>query len=146
MGAQDSRYDLCLMAAPAIYMNRNVCFNYTSYLLRLLKKQENILLRCVFMLMTSEEIIAQSRLYRILYISSCLPMQRLAAKTPELREWGWGPISNGDAIDTLHKKMIGIVNDSTKVLDKGFMMNMFSKYIDALPPFQEYWEHLFEEK
>ncbi len=39
-----------------------------------------------------------------------------------------------------------IVNDPTKVLDEGFMMNMSSKYIDALPPFQEYWEHLFEKK
>ncbi len=99
------------------------------------------MLRCLLVLMT---IIAQSRMYGILYTSFCLPMQWPAAKTPELREWGWGPISNGDAIDTLRKKMIDIVNDTTKVLDKGFMMNMFSKYIDALPPFQQYWEHLFE--
>jgi hypothetical protein len=117
MGAQGSRRDLCLMAAPAIYMNQNVCFDYTSYLLQLPKKQENILLRCLFMLMTSEEIIAQSRLYGILYISFCLPMRWLAAKTPELRKWGWGPISNGDAIDTLREKMMDIINDPTKVLD-----------------------------
>jgi hypothetical protein len=39
-----------------------------------------------------------------------------------------------------------IVNDPTKVLNKGFMMNMFNKYIDALPPFQEYWEHFFKKK
>ena len=58
------------------------------------------------MLMTSEEIIAQSRLYGILYISFCLPMRWLAAKTPELAEWGWGPISNGEAIDTLCERMM----------------------------------------
>jgi hypothetical protein len=127
MGAQGSRHDLCLMAAPTIYMNRNVCFDYASYLLQLPKKQENILLRCLFMLMASEEIIAQSCLYRFLYILFCLPMQWLVAKTPELRKWGWGPISNSDALDTLRKKMTDIVNDPTKVLDKGFMMNMFSK-------------------
>jgi hypothetical protein len=146
VGAQGSRHDLCLMAAPAIYMNRYVCFDYTNYLLRLSKKQENILLRCLFVLMTSEEIIAQSRLYDILYISFCLPMWWLAAKTPELGEWGWGPKSNGDAIDTLRKRMMDIVDDPNKVLNEAFMMNMFGKYVNAIPPFKEYWEHLYEKK
>jgi hypothetical protein len=146
VGAQGSRHDLCLMAAPAIYMNRYVCFDYASYLLRLPKKQENILLRCLFVLMTSKEIIAQSCLYGILYISFCLPMRWLAAKTPELGEWDWGPISNSDAIDTLRERMMDIVDDPTKVLSKDFMMNMFSKYLDALTPFKEYWEHSYKKK
>jgi hypothetical protein len=148
VGVQGLRHDLCLMDAPTIYMNRYVCFDYASSVLQSPKKQENILLRlrCLFVLMTSNEIIAQLRLYTILYISFCLPMRWLAAKTQELREWGWGTISNGDAIDTLREKMMGIVDDPTKVLDEGFMMNMFSKYIDALPPLQEYWDHLFKKK
>jgi hypothetical protein len=114
IGAQGSRHNLCLMVGPALYMNCHVCFDYASYVLRLPKKQDNILLRCLFVLMTSEEIIAQSRLFAILYISFCLPMQWLAAKTPELAKWGWGPISNGDAIDTLRLKMMDIVNDPKK--------------------------------
>jgi hypothetical protein len=138
MGAQGLRHDLCLMAAPAIYMKCHVHFDYVTYVLLLPKKQETILLRCLFVLMTSSEIIAQLRLFAILYISFCLPMQWLASKTQELRELGWGPISNGDAIDTLREKIMGIVDDPTKVLDEGFIMNMFSKYIDALPLFQEY--------
>ena len=146
VGAQGSRHDLCLMAAPAIYMNRHVCFQYADYLLRLPKKQDNILLRCLFVLMTSEEIIAQSRLFAILYISFCLPMRWLAAKTPELHEWDWGPISNGRAIDTLRLKMMDLVNDPNNILDEDFMMGMFSEYIAELPPFKKYWEHLFEKK
>jgi len=144
VGAQGSRHDLCLMAAPAIYMNRYVCFDYASYVLRLPKKQDNILLRCLFVLMTSEEIIAQSRLYGILYISFCLPMRWLAANTPELGEWGWGPISNSDAIDTLRMRMMDIADDPTKVLDEDYMMNMFGKYVDALPPFKKYWDYLYD--
>ncbi len=70
------------------------------------------------MLMSLEEIIAQSRLYAILYISFCLPMQWLAAKTPELGEWGWGPVSNGDAIDTLRENMMDIVDDLIKYLTR----------------------------
>jgi hypothetical protein len=146
VGAQGSRHDLCLMAAPAIYMNRYVCFDYASYVLRLPKKQDNILLRCLFVLMTSEEIIAQSRLYGILYISFCLPMRWLAANTPELGEWGWGPISNSDAIDTLRMRMMDIADDPTKVLDEDYMMNMFGKYVDALPPFKKYWDYLYDKK
>ena len=52
VGVQGSRHDLCLIAAPAIYMNRYACFDYASYVLRLPKKQDNILLRCLFVLMT----------------------------------------------------------------------------------------------
>ena len=124
-------------------MNRYACFDYV---LHLPKKQENILLRCLFVLMTSEEIISQSHLFAILYISFCLPMRWLAAKTPELGQWGWGPISNGDAIDTLREKMMDIVDDPTKILDDDFMMSMFSKYLNMLPLFQTYWDHLFEKK
>ena len=96
--------------------------------------------------MTSEEIIAQSRLFAILYISFCLPMRWLAAKTPELHEWDWGQISNGRAIDTLQLKMMDLVNDPNNILDEDFMMDMFSEYIAELPPFKKYWEHLFEKK
>jgi hypothetical protein len=96
--------------------------------------------------MTLEEIIAQSRLFAILYRSFCLPMHWLTGKTPELGEWGWGPISNGDAIDTLRENMMDIVDDPTKILDECFMMSMFSNYIDMLPPFKKYWDHMFEKK
>jgi hypothetical protein len=68
VGVQGLRHDLCLMAALAIYLNCYVCFDYASYVFRLPKIQDNILLRCLFVLMTSEEIISQSRLYAILYI------------------------------------------------------------------------------
>jgi hypothetical protein len=73
-------------------------------------------------------------------------MRWLAAKTPELGKWGWGPISNGDAIDTLRERMMDIVDDLTKILNEDFMMNMFGKYVAALPPFKEYWEHLYKKK
>ena len=73
-------------------------------------------------------------------------MRWLAAKTPELGKWGWGPISNGDAIDTLRERMMDIVDDPTKVLNEDFMMNMFGKFVTALSPFKEYWEHLYKKK
>ena len=59
VGAQGSRHDLCLEAAPAIYMNHYMCFDYASYLLRLSKKQDNILLRCLSMLPKEQELIPE---------------------------------------------------------------------------------------
>ena len=83
-----SQVGLCLMAALAIKKNPYVCFDYACYALRLPKKQDNILLQCLYVVMTLEEIIAQPHLFSILQISLCMPMCWLAVKTPELREWG----------------------------------------------------------
>lgn len=74
-------------------------------------------------------------LFAIFYISFWL-----AAKTPELHEWEWGPISNCGAIDTLRLKVMDLVEDPTNILDEDFMMGMFSEYINILPPFKKYWE------
>jgi hypothetical protein len=42
--------------------------------------------------------------------------------------------------------MMDIVDDPTKVLNEDFMMNMSGKFVAALPPFKEYWEHLYKKK
>ena len=125
-------------------MNCTACFEYANYVLRLPKKKDNILLRCLFILMTSEEIVALSRLFAILYISFCLPMRWLAVKTPQLADYGWGPVSNGRAIDTFRDKLLEIVAEPRKVLDESFMMGMFQEYTNELPPFKNYLTNLFE--
>ena len=72
-GAQGSRHDLSFMAAPAVYMNRTCCLAYSLHMLRIPKKQDNILLRNLVVLMTSSEMVAVSCLFSILYISVVLP-------------------------------------------------------------------------
>ena len=145
-GAQGSRHDLSFMAAPAIYMNRWHCLTYALYLLRIPKKQDNILLRNLIVIMTSVEMIAVSRLFSIMYISIILPMRWLAGKTPELAEYNWGPVSMGRALDTLHKTMKEISDKPSLILDEDYMMNIFKEYIDELPPFKEYWNFMFNKK
>ena len=145
-GAQGSRHDLLFMAAPAIYMNRWHCLTYALYLLRIPKKQDNILLRNLVVMMTSVEMVAVSRLFSILYISVIFPMRWLAGKTPELAEYNWGPVSMGRALDTLHEKMNEIIEKPDLILDKDFMMNIFKEYIDELPPFKKYWDFMFNKK
>lgn len=88
--AQGSRHDLPFIAAPAIFMNRLVCLEYACYLLRVPKKKDSILLKNLACLMTSNEIVALSRLFSILFISVVLPMHWLAGSTASLAEWNWG--------------------------------------------------------
>ena len=73
-----------------------------------------------------------------------MPMCWLAAKTPELAEYNWIPVSNGRALDTLCEKMLEIADDPEKILDETYMMSMFRVFIDELPPMEEYWTRVFE--
>ena len=56
-------------------------------ILRLPKKRDNILMRNLFVVLTSAEMVALSRLLTIIYMSMCLPLRWLAAKTPDLAEY-----------------------------------------------------------
>ncbi|KAL7536200.1 hypothetical protein ACHAXR_006982, partial [Thalassiosira sp. AJA248-18] len=144
--AQGSRQDLGMMAAPGIYMNREYCYEYADYLLRIPKKRDNILLRNLVTLMRSEEMIAVSRLFSIFFISYCMPLRWLAGKTATLAEYKWGPVSMGRALDTLREKMLEIADSPELCLDEDFMMNMFKEFRDELPPFHEYHEFMFQKK
>jgi len=85
--AQGSRHELCLLAAPAIYMNRLSSVEYMDEILRLPKKRHNILMRNLFVVLTSAEKVALSCLLTIINMPICLPLCWLDAKTPHLAEY-----------------------------------------------------------
>ncbi len=43
-------------------------------------------------------------------------------------------------IDTLYEKMTELYKPPSLILDDDFMMNIFSEYLQELPPFEEYWK------
>ena len=59
---------------------------------------------------------------------------------------GWETAQKGDVILLPSKWNKDKEGAWRMVLDENYMMSMFSKYVDTLPPFKEYWEHLFEKK
>jgi hypothetical protein len=59
---------------------------------------------------------------------------------------GWETAQEGDVILLPSKWNKDKEGAWRMVLDENYMMSMFSKYVDTLPPFKEYWEHLFEKK
>ena len=58
--AQGSHHDLCVLAAPAIYMNRLASLDFLDEMLRLAKKKDNILMRNLFIAFQCKEIVALS--------------------------------------------------------------------------------------
>ena len=126
--AQGSRHDLCLLAAPAFYMNHLTCLEYMDTKLRLPKKKDNILMQNLFKLMHCEEMIALSCLLMIVHLSVCLSMCWLAAKTSQLAEYNWGPVNMGLVLDVFDSKIDELLHQPKLVLSKTFMMNMFKQF------------------
>ena len=139
----------------AVYMNYQYYVEFLDMMLRKHRccnsnKKASLLQQNLFVALTSEEMIALSRLLSILHISVCMPFRWLAGKTHELKayglDFGWGAMSMSRVIDTLYEKMTKLYESLSLILDDDFMMNIFSEYLQELPPFEEYWKLTFEKK
>ena len=62
------RFDMILECAVPIYINRYICVEYLDYCLKMVgKKKDNILIRNLWCLLTSNEMVAQMRFYGIFF-------------------------------------------------------------------------------
>ena len=76
-----------LEAAIPLYMNRLPVVEYLDYSPKMTGKQrDNILMRNLFVLFSSLEMVAQTRMYGILYVSIFIELLGLAGRTHELSE------------------------------------------------------------
>ena len=119
------------------------CFTFILYNVG---RQDNILQRNLFVLLTSNEMVAQSRLLGIVYLSCMLPLRWLAGKTYTLAQYGWGARSMSRVLNVFLAKLDQIHLNPLLLLSEMFMMNLFQEIMDDPPPFQEYWIHLFEKR
>ena len=145
--AGGSRQDLCTEGSMAIYMNHPYYVQFLDNQLRKYRKDKpSLLQQNLFIALTSQEMIALSRLLSIFHIAVCIPFRWLAGKTHELKDHGWGPLSMSRVIDTLFTKMSDLSNSPSLIENDEFMMNIFREYLDELPPFKKYWGIMFEKK
>ena len=119
-------------------MNRLSSLEYLDEMLRLPNKRDNILMRTLFCVLSCVEILALYWLLTIYYLSICLSLCLLAAKTPELTEYNWGPVSMGLPLDVFKSKLEELIANLKLVLCESLMMKIFSKLLTDLPPMQEY--------
>ena len=87
-----SRQDIMFTAALAIAMNRSFNIEFLDYCLCMSDKtkQDHVLQRSLFILLSSVEMAAQARLLAIMYLSIILPLRWLAGNTHKLASFHWG--------------------------------------------------------
>ena len=142
-----SRQDICFLAAPGIYMNREPCYEYGDRLLRMAKKKDNILLRNLMTHMRSEETVAVTRLFSIFCVGWCMPFRALAGMTHELGDdYNWGVVSMGRVLDTMLEKMEELSAHPELILRRDVVLNWFKEFRDELDPFNDWWNFLLNDK
>ena len=111
-----------------------------------LKCSANALQHCLFITLSSMEVIAKLRVASILFLSVIVPMRWLAGNTHKLAHRNWGERSMGCAIDLLHSAFVKIQSDGALLLDYDFVMKIFCPIYSDLPEFEEYISYYFENK
>ena len=141
-----------LEAAIPLYMNRLPVVEYLDYSLKMTGKQrDNILMRNLFVLFSSLEMVAQTRMYGVLYVSIFIEFRWLAGRTHELLEHPvgkppekrWGALLMGRVADHVIHVLKEIIADPSLFVSEEYMMNIYSLFLDELPPFKQYWKNLF---
>jgi hypothetical protein len=106
---------------------------------------ENILQHNLFIILESSEMIAQSRLCSIFFLTIIVPMRWLASNTFKLASRNWGEKSMGRVIDLVYNAFATIQADGSLILNYDFMMGIFEELKHELPEFNTYMTWYFEE-
>ena len=139
-----SRQDLCVEGAGAIYWNNKYWVEFLDQRIRY--PGDNILEENLYINLTSCEMIAVARIYSIIHLSICLPTRWLAGNSHKLGEFDWSIRSMGRVVDLLEESLVVLENKGQLITDERFMMGIFRKLYDVLPPFRDYEIHMYEHK
>jgi len=143
--AAGNRMDVICMGADAIYIDRRLNVEFLDERLRI-KDNSNILQENLFIVLSSLEMIAVSRLFSILHVSIVIPFRWLAGNTHKLAQHKWGARSMGRAVDILHTACGQLLDDIKKIHDKKFVMNLFDDMANEIPEFKEFLTYEFKKK
>jgi hypothetical protein len=107
---------------------------------------DNQLQRCLFLIMSSMEFVAQLRVASIFFFAVIVPMRWLAGNTHKLAHRNWGERSMSKAIDLLHTAFKKVAKDGRHFLDYNFIMNIFQPLYEQLPELRDYLDFFKEDK
>ena len=139
-----SRQDLCVEGAGAVYWNQKYWIEFLDERLRI--PGDNILQENLFIVLSSCEMIALARVCAIVHLSICLPTRWLAGNSHNLEDYNWSVRSMGKIVDMLDISLEEIVEDGSKIIDEEFMMGLFDEIKHTVPPFIDYYKHMYEQK
>ena len=139
-----SRQDFTTDGAGAVFMNRTYYVQFLDQALT--AKCDNILQKNLFIILTSVEMIALSRVYSIFHVAICLPLRYLTGACHKLGVHDFSFRSMGEVIDVLDEKLNEIVETPSLFIDHEFMSNIFKLFQERIPAFKEHLIYMFEEK
>ena len=109
-------------------------------------KEDNILQKNVFIVLSSTEMIGLLRVYAIFHVAICIPIRYLAGSSHTFAEHDWSCRSMGRVLDILYDALQEISDDGGKLINIDFMLGIFQTLRAELPPFDQYLYYMFENK
>ena len=94
--------------------------------------------RALFIILSSFQMMAQLRVGSIFFLSVLFPMRWLSANTHLLEHRKWGENNMACAIDCVYKKSLNIKERQALILQKSFMLSIFSNLYRKLPELKDY--------
>lgn len=142
------RHDVVSMASLAMYWNRNYCIEFLDYMLSIERpnRDDSILVQNMFVILSSLEMIASTRMWCIFHLSIIVPCRWLAGNVHNLAKFNWGVADLGKTLDRLKVALEVIRDHPDRIHDEKFMMSIMWYWKKDLPPFEEYMTYMFEKK
>ena len=141
-----TRQDVGSEGSMAVFMNLPYFLQFLDWRLSS-GSGDSILMKNLFIILQSVEMIALFRVLAILHVAICIPTRWLAGKTQELAEFQFGVRNMGRIpVNLMEDTFEEIANDGERLLDKQFTMNIFEPIVNQVDPFAEYLEYIFEKK
>ena len=99
---------------------------------------DSIMQRALFIVLRSVQMIAQLRVGYIFFLSILVPMRWLSANTHLLEHRKWGENNMACAIDFVYRKFLKIKELPALILQKSFILIIFSNLYRKLPELKDY--------
>ena len=90
--------------------------------------------------------VALLRVLSILYIAVCMRVRWLARNTEHRAQYNFGAVLMGCTLDMLEDALIKISSDGALLMDKDFVMSIFSDIVEEVELFDKYLNFMFNKK
>ena len=136
-----ARNDMILEGAAAVYING---WLYKLFLDEQLStpRADNILQENLFIVLSSVELLASSRVFAIIHFAINVPMRWLAGNSKDLAAYDWSVVSMSRAIDCVYNALLVIKEDGKRLTDENFMMSIFDSL--NIEPLNDFMKTAFE--
>ena len=131
--------------SACIYYNRKYYIEYLACTLCYGDK-DNSLEESLFVILSSTEFIAVTRVMCILMVAVSQLMRYLVGCSHTFGQYGWSNRHMSKQFDVLEKHLLYLVDHQENFLDKDFMLNIFGEAREQLPPFNEFLTYKYGKK